>query len=353
MNKLNYIKNIQMLIEKSNNDYDAYKGEVLEFKNYLENEIIAKPNNVSAICFLASAYNELRYDGEDVVKLLKDFINTYEKDLDNIELARIYTNLAYYLSDEFYIDKKRALELLEEAIKYSECFPQTFTMLGLNYYNEKNYVLANKYFKKAYKLDNSKRYKYNYAISLIYIEKYEEALFLLENIDVEKDYEANKCFAVGLCKFYLGNKKDVLEIADKLFDDEMNRYGFEVEISEMYFLCDEYEKYLKCYDDIDCFYFDEKTMLLYLYALKQLGKTEKIKQRFRYIISKKIEEIEQFVIEDEDDEDYFEVLLDEKRKLLGTYKKIIGGFIPKVECIPVYMYGCNLIDCVIHSDVSN
>ena len=86
-----------------------YENEYKEniFKNYSQTEYVLKnfraylkdlfckyPSNVDVVCILASVELELRHE-KDAIKLLEDFILKYNDIINDIDRARIYTNLAF------------------------------------------------------------------------------------------------------------------------------------------------------------------------------------------------------------------------------------------------------------------
>ena len=69
---------------------------VLEiFRTYLKDLFLKYPSNVDIVCVLASVELELRYE-KNAIKLLEDFVLKYNEEINDVDKARIYTNLGFY-----------------------------------------------------------------------------------------------------------------------------------------------------------------------------------------------------------------------------------------------------------------
>ena len=178
-----------------------------------------------------------------------------------------------------------------------------------------------------------------------------------------------------LCKIYLGNKdtENIEKLLEKIKEFEMlektdyEKYlncltyeGFntfdEDVIKDLYYLCDNYEKYCKYAENVN-FNLEANYMAPYLYSLKQLDKFEKIDKILKEAEKEIFQNIEEIKTDEEyqkdtTEEELLEMIEDEKQKLkninLMSEKILNTDFKPKMEIFMYLKYECWLLDCPQH-----
>lgn len=166
-------------------DFEKSKAYLETMESYLLERLEDNPSDVDVVCTLASVRLELRYSKSDCVNVLKDFLDRFGLILDNAHKARVYTNLGFY---EDY--SKEALAFLSKAYELTSPYIETYTGLGLYYFDEfqgckpskddffnaqKNISLSKKYFEIAKDMDKSYKSAFNYAVCLFELKEYEQA----------------------------------------------------------------------------------------------------------------------------------------------------------------------------------
>ena len=210
---------------------------------------------------------------------------------------------------------------------------------------------------------------------LIQNKKYEKAIKILD-ILLEDDSENIKYhFYRVLCEIYLGNKniEDIKILLQKIKGFEMlekkdyQKYikwltykGFNIidveEIVNLFYLCDDYEKYCK-YADNSNFYLEANSIAPYLYSLKQLRKFEKINKIVKKAEKEILQNIEDIKNDEEcqknmTEEEILEIIKSEKKRLaninLVSEKILNTDFKPKMEITMFFKYECWMADCPQH-----
>ena len=349
-----------------------YENALENYRKYLLKEIEKNSRDVSAVCQLAGVCYLIRK--YDEIEILEKFLEKNFNSLTNSEKFRIYIDLGY-LCEYMGSMEEKAISYLEKAIKVnsenSDIYYRLSVIYSLNKMNQK----ALKNIEIACKISNEEKYNYGYALILIQNKKYEKAIKIL-NILLENDSKNIKYhFYRVLCEIYLGNKniEDIKILLQKIKGFEMlekkdyQKYikwltykGFNIidveEIGNLFYLCDDYEKYCK-YADNSNFYLEANSIAPYLYSLKQLRKFEKINK----IVKKAEKEILQNIEEIKNDEEYqknmmeeeiLEIIKSEKKRLaninLVSEKILNTDFKPKMEITMFFKYECWMADCPQH-----
>ena len=349
-----------------------YENALEKYRKYLLKEIEKNSRDVSAVCQLAGVCYLIRK--YDEIEILEMFLKKNFNSLTDSEKFRIYIDLGY-LCEYMGSMEEKAISYLEKAIKVNSENADTYYRLSVIYSLNKMNQKALKNIEIACKISNEEKYNYGYALILIQNKKYEKAIKIL-NILLENDSKNIKYhFYRVLCEIYLGNKniEDIKILLQKIKGFEMlekkdyQKYikwltykGFNIidveEIGNLFYLCDDYEKYCK-YADNSNFYLEANSIAPYLYSLKQLGKFEKINK----IVKKAEKEILQNIEEIKNDEEYqknmteeeiLEIIKNEKKRLkninLVSEKILNTDFKPKMEITMFFKNECWLVDCPQH-----
>ena len=349
-----------------------YENALEKYRKYLLKEIEKNSRDVSAVCQLAGVCYLIRK--YDEIEILEMFLEKNFNILTDSEKFRIYIDLGY-LCEYMGSMEEKAISYLEKAIKVNSENADTYYRLSVIYSLNKMNQKALKNIEIACKISNEEKYNYGYALILIQNKKYEKAIKIL-NILLENDSKNIKYhFYRVLCEIYLGNKniEDIKILLQKIKGFEMlekkdyQKYikwltykGFNIidveEIGNLFYLCDDYEKYCK-YADNSNFYLEANSIAPYLYSLKQLRKFEKINK----IVKKAEKEILQNIEEMKTDEEYqkdtteeelLEMIEDEKKSLaninLVSEKILNTDFKPKMEITMFFKYECWMADCPQH-----
>ena len=349
-----------------------YENALEKYRKYLLKEIEKNSRDVSAVCQLAGVCYLIRK--YDEIEILEMFLKKDFNSLTDSEKFRIYIDLGY-LCEYMGSMEEKAISYLEKAIKVNSENADTYYRLSVIYSLNKMNQKALESIKIACKISNEEKYNYGYALILIQNKKYEKAIKIL-NILLEKDSKNIKYhFYRVLCEIYLGNKniENIKRLLEKIKEFEIleeknyQKYikwvtykGFDIigveEIGDLFYLCDDYEKYCK-YADNSNFYLEANSIAPYLYSLKQLGKFEKINK----IVKKAEKEILQNIEEIKNDEEYqknmmeeeiLEIIKSEKKRLaninLVSEKILNTDFKPKMKITMFFKYECWMADCPQH-----
>ena len=349
-----------------------YENALEKYRKYLLKEIEKNSRDVSAVCQLAGVCYLIRK--YDEIEILEMFLKKNFNSLTDSEKFRIYIDLGY-LCEYMGSMEEKDISYLEKAIKVNSENADTYYRLSVIYSLNKMNQKALESIKIACKISNEEKYNYGYALILIQNKKYEKAIKIL-NILLENDSKNIKYhFYRVLCEIYLGNKniENIKRLLEKIKEFEIleekdyQKYikwvtykGFDIigveEIGDLFYLCDDYEKYCK-YADNSNFYLEANSIAPYLYSLKQLGKFEKINK----IVKKAEKEILQNIEEIKNDEEYqknmmeeeiLEIIKNEKKRLeninLVSEKILNTDFKPKMEIFMFFENECWLLDCPQH-----
>lgn len=331
--------------------YDDSVEVLKELEQFLLSALQEQPNNVNYVCYLASAKLDLRNHEDVSIKILRDFLETYQQHLTNDDKARIHTNIAYYYND--YGDK-RELVHLKIAEQLHSNYHQTYYAMGL-YYNEKeDYELSAQYFLNALNLHESRDYIYNYATALFKRGHYAKAkeLFLTADITHEETL-----LSLAKCTAKLGEKTESIQYLQQI---ERRKSKFEnideYDIATVCYEMGEYSAYYEVFTPKKNGYYIDN-MFDYFYVLFILKKEAELKHEIQKVLAKKQENLAYYtnkeITEDYSYETQQEDIATENEELaefISTLDKIQNeGYRPASKLYMFPVYGCYLIDCVLHS----
>ena len=320
------------------------------------------PNSIDSACELAYAESQARREKNSQL-ILEKFLEKYSDELNDVEKAKVYTNLAFYYNDEGNI---KEYEYLSAAVKLNSPYIETYRGLALYHfssYADKGSVEELERSLLTYEKGRSISYNYEMnfgrAVCLFELKEYEKAktifLQLLENYP----NRMRLFLCIAYCDVYLGNKKQALDrlkkiklgsdVAYYLSNDEI--YDFEV--FNAYYVLDEYDLFLeeceKAEEDCDLsggpYYFG-----LWTTNQHKLFHHEVDKQRTELLEC--IEDVK--AVEDFDSEaekqSYIQSWEDDLEALSTVVHKIKHeNYKPVVELKLYPIYGCYLIDCLFHN----
>ena len=366
-------KYIYKIWEKlENEDRTEYDVALENYRKYLLKETVKNPEDVSVVCqFAGVCYLSRKCDG---IEILETFLKRNFDILTEDEKFRMYVDLAYLCEDRGCMEEK-AIDYLEKAIKINSNNADIYYRLAGICFHVKMYQKSLENIEIACKMNDEAKYSYGYALILIQNKEYKKAEKILDNLLMGDLNNIKYHFYRVLCKIYLGNKdtENIEKLLEKIKEFEMlektdyEKYmnwltyeGFhtfdEDVIKDLFYLCDDYEKYCK-YADNSNFYLEANSIAPYLYSLKQLGKFEKINK----IVKKAEKEILQNIEEIKNDEEYqknmteeeiLEIIKNEKKRLkninLVSEKILNTDFKPKMEITMFFKNECWLVDCPQH-----
>ena len=364
---------VEKIREKASSENRTEYENVLEkYRKYLLKEIEKNSRDVSAVCQLAGVCYLIRK--YDEIEILEMFLKKDFNSLTDSEKFRIYIDLGY-LCEYMGSMEEKAISYLEKAIKVNSENADTYYRLSVIYSLNKMNQKALESIKIACKISNEEKYNYGYALILIQNKKYEKAIKIL-NILLENDSKNIKYhFYKVLCEIYLGNKniENIKRLLEKIKEFEIleeknyQKYikwvtykGFDIigveEIGDLFYLCDDYEKYCK-YADNSNFYLEANSIAPYLYSLKQLRKFEKINKIVKKAEKEILQNIEDIKNDEEcqknmTEEEILEIIKSEKKRLaninLVSEKILNTDFKPKMKITMFFKYECWMADCPQH-----
>ena len=332
-----------------------------EFRKFL-NELLSRyPTNVDIICILASMELELGYQ-ETAIKLLEDFILKYKDVINDVDKARIYTNLGFY----YEADKKQD-EYLLKAEKLNSPFLETYKGLALTYFSNYEYNKTTedlykslKYFEKALKITNDYEIYFGYGVCLFEIKQYQKAKEIFEELLFEYPNRMRLLLSISYCEAYLGNKEKAMHYLKQVKVDQDENYYLatddigEFEVFEVYYFLEEYDLFLEeCEKEIMRYYFADWDH--YFYTLWIKNEKEKFNKYIEKYKNEMLEAIEEAKIDDdfsdeEERQDYIKSYEEDLEKLMTMSNKIQNGnYKPKIDLKLYPEYGCFLIDCIRHN----
>ena len=211
------------------------------------------PNSVDSACELANAESQAWREKNSQL-ILEKFLEKYSDELNDVEKAKVYTNLAFYYNDEGNI---KEYEYLSAAVKLNSPYIETYRGLALYHftaYREKKSVEGLKkslrVFEKGRSISDNYEMNFGRAVCLFELKEYEKAktifLQLLENYP----NRMRLFLCIAYCDVYLGNKIQSLDYLKKIKiggDPEYQRDDeiWEFDIFNAYYVLDEYKLFLE------------------------------------------------------------------------------------------------------------
>ena len=211
------------------------------------------PNSVDSACELANAESQAWREKNSQL-ILEKFLEKYSDELNDVEKAKVYTNLAFYYNDEGNI---KEYEQLSAAVKLNSPYIETYRGLALYHfaaYREKGSVedleRSLLTYEKGRSISDNYEMNFGRAVCLFELKEYEKAktifLQLLENYP----NRMRLFLCIAYCDVYLGNKIQSLDYLKKIKiggdpayqrDDEI----WEFDIINAYYVLDEYKLFLE------------------------------------------------------------------------------------------------------------
>ena len=211
------------------------------------------PNSVDSACELANAESQAWREKNSQL-ILEKFLEKYSDELNDVEKAKVYTNLAFYYNDEGNI---KEYEYLSAAVKLNSPYIETYRGLALYHfaaYREKGSVedleRSLLTYEKGRSISDNYEMNFGRAVCLFELKEYEKAktifLQLLENYP----NRMRLFLCIAYCDVYLGNKIQSLDYLKKIKiggdpayqrDDEI----WEFDIINAYYVLDEYKLFLE------------------------------------------------------------------------------------------------------------
>ena len=211
------------------------------------------PNSVDSACELANAESQAWREKNSQL-ILEKFLEKYSDELNDVEKAKVYTNLAFYYNDEGNI---KEYEYLSAAVKLNSPYIETYRGLALYHfaaYREKESVedleRSLLTYEKGRSISDNYEMNFGRAVCLFELKEYEKAktifLQLLENYP----NRMRLFLCIAYCDVYLGNKIQSLDYLKKIKiggdpayqrDDEI----WEFDIINAYYVLDEYKLFLE------------------------------------------------------------------------------------------------------------
>lgn len=177
------------------------------------------PNSIDSACTLAYAESQARREKNSQL-ILEEFLEKYSDELNDVEKAKVYTNLAFYYNDEGNI---KEYEYLSAAVKLNSPYIETYRGLALYHftaYREKGSVAELErsllIYEKGRSISDNYEMNFGYAVCLFELKEYEKAktifLQLLENYP----NRMRLFLCIAYCNVYLGNKIQSLDYLKKI-----------------------------------------------------------------------------------------------------------------------------------------
>ena len=314
------------------------------------------PNSVDSACALAYAESHARREKNSQL-ILEKFLEKYSDKLNNVEKAKVYTNLAFYYNDEGNI---KEYEYLSAAVKLNSPYIETYRGLALYHfssYADKGSVEELERSLLTYEKGRSISYNYEMnfgrAVCLFELKEYEKAktifLQLLENYP----NRMRLFLCIAYCDVYLGNKIQSLDYLKKIKiggDPAYQRDNeiWEFDIFDAYYVLDEYKLFLEecekakstCDLNYGPYYFG-------LWTMNQHDQfyLEVIKQRTEILACIEDVKIDDDFASEEERQEYLQCWEDDLESLNILEHKIkYENYKPVVELKLWPIYDCYLID---------
>ena len=318
------------------------------------------PNSVDSACALAYAESQARREKNSQL-ILEEFLEKYSDELNDVEKAKVYTNLAFYYNDEGNI---KEYEYLSAAVKLNSPYIETYRGLALYHftaYREKGSVAELERslltYEKGRSISDNYEMNFGRAVCLFELKEYEKAktifLQLLENYP----NRMRLFLCIAYCDVYLGNKIQSLDYLKKIKiggdsayqrDDEI----WEFDIIDAYYVLDEYKLFLEecekakssCDLNYGPYYFGLWTMNQHDQFYLEVDK-----QRKKIFTSIKESTVDEDFDSEEEKLDYFQCWKDDLESLNILEHKIkYENYKPMVKLKLWPIYDCYLIDYLTH-----
>ena len=320
------------------------------------------PNSVNSACELAYAESQSRRERNSQL-ILEAFLEKYRDKLSDVEKAKVYTNLAFYYTDEGNI---KEYDYLSAAVKLNSPYIETYRGLALYHfsaYREKGSVEELKKSLRAFErgiiVSNDYDMNFGYAVCLFELKEYEKARAIFEELLKGYPNRMKLLVCIAYCDVHLGNKKQALDrlkqiklggdVAYHLSNDEV----FELDIIDAYYILDEYGLFLdECEKAKEHCDLSDGPYYFGLWIMKQhdMFHREVEKQRTEILACIENAKMDEDFDSEEEKQDYIKSWEDDLENLnLLEHKIKDENYKPMVELKLWPIYGCYLIDCLTHN----
>ena len=314
------------------------------------------PNSVDSTCELAYAESQAWREKNSQL-ILEEFLEKHSDKLNDVEKAKVYTNLAFYYNDEGNI---KEYEYLSAAVKLNSPYIETYRGLALYHfssYADKGSVEELERslltYEKGRSISDNYEMNFGRAVCLFDLKEYEKAktifLQLLENYP----NRMRLFLCIAYCDVYLGNKIQSLDYLKKIKiggdpayqrDDEI----WEFDIFNAYYVLEEYKLFLEecekakssCDLNYGPYYFGLWTMNQHDQFCLEVDK-----QRIEILACIEDVKIDDDFASEEERQEHLQCWEDDLESLNILEHKIkYENYKPVVELKLWPIYGCYLID---------
>ena len=319
------------------------------------------PNSVDSACEFAYAESQAWREKNSQL-ILEKFLEKYRDELNDVEKAKVYTNLAFYYNDEGNI---KEYEYLSAAVKLNTPYIETYRGLALYHftsYADKGSVEELERslltYEKGRSISDNYEMNFGYAVCLFELKEYEKAKTIFVQLLENCPNRMRLLLCIAYCDVYLGNKIQSLDYLKKIKiggdpayqrDDEI----WEFDIFNAYYVLDEYKLFLEecekakssCDLNYGPYYFGLWTMNQY-----DQFHLEVDKQRTEILACIEDAKMDEDFDSEEEKQEYIKSWEDDLENLnLLEHKIKDENFKPTVELKLWPIYGCYLIDCLTHN----
>ena len=318
------------------------------------------PNSVDSVCGLANAESQAWREKNSQL-ILEKFLEKYRDELNDVEKAKVYTNLAFYYNDEGNI---KEYEYLSAAVKLKSPYIETYRGLALYHftaYREKGSVEELKKslraFEKGTTVSDDYEMNFGYAVCLFELKEYEKAKIIFLQLLENYPNRMRLFLCIAYCDVYLGNKIHSLDYLKKIKiggDPEYQRDDeiWEFDIFNAYYVLDEYKLFLEecekakssCDLNYGPYYFGLWTMNLHDQFYLEVDK-----QRAEILACIEDVKIDDAFVSEEERQEHLQCWEDDLESLNILEHKIkYENYKPVVELKLWPIYDCYLIDYLTH-----
>lgn len=323
------------------------------------------PNSVDSVCELANAESQAWREKNSQL-ILERFLEKYSDELNDVEKAKVYTNLAFYYNDEGNI---KEYDYLSAAVKLKSPYIETYRGLALYHftaYREKGSVEELKKSLRAFEKGTtvSDDYEMNFgrAVCLFELKEYEKAKTIFLQLLESYPNRMRLLLSIAYCDVYLGYKDQAMNRLKqiKLGEDEQYKdkyYNSDIiddfQVYDAYYVLGEYSLFLEECEKakVDCivsrpsYYFALWVNNQYDYFKKEIAEKRK-----ELILSLEETKVDEDFSSEEEKQNYIKSWEEDIEDLDTLVYKIKNeNFIPIIELQLWPEYGCYLIDRLTHN----
>ncbi|EZP77213.1 hypothetical protein H839_06209 [Parageobacillus genomosp. 1] len=328
--------------------------------NQLQERVRQEPNNVCLINDLAIALMEINHYEEAFFQ--------FKKAADIYPNVQSLNNLAYFYYHEgepleegvWRIKEKEAIELLKKVIEHNPSSYFPYNLLGEIYTANHHYNQAKEVLLKAICIQPTLENLNNLGICYYktsFLEKAAEYFYKANLERKENNFSLYPLLSYGICLAELGEREEALKNANELLilNQELED-NFEDQIAHIYYITGDYSEFVNIYSKLDLLFYEVDWIPPYLFALKELGRLDKMEDIVESIIKHKLKEIQETLVDDEEEwepgrkEEYMNELQTEIKFLRNSAKQIMEGKQPTLEYEPIVETRCYLFGCKRHNN---